>query len=41
MDTPDKEILKLWMNRAEKVRQSYSCDELLIVDYTTRILEKL
>ncbi|MCE7741802.1 MAG: hypothetical protein GOP50_05035 [Candidatus Heimdallarchaeota archaeon] len=41
MDDPDKEILKLWLNRAEKFVRSYSCDELLIVDYTTRLLEKL
>ncbi len=41
MDDPDKEILKLWLNRAEKFVQSYSCDELLVVDYTTRLLEKL
>ncbi len=41
MDNPDKEILKLWLNRAEKFTQSYSCDELLIIDYATRLLEKM
>jgi tetratricopeptide (TPR) repeat protein len=41
MDYPDKEILKLWLKRAEKFVQTYSCDELLIVDYASRLLEKL
>ncbi len=41
MDNPDKEILKLWLNRAERFLQTYSCDELLIIDFTRRLLEKL
>ena len=41
MDNPDKEILKLWLKRAENFTQSYTCDELLIIDYATRLLEKL
>ena len=41
MEKPDKEILRLWLNRAEKFLESYGCDELLIVDYTKRLLEKL
>jgi hypothetical protein len=41
MDNPDKEILKLWLGRAETFTHAYSCDELLIVDYAQRLLEKM
>lgn len=41
MDNPDKEILKLWLGRAEEFTHTYSCDELLIIDYAQRLLEKL
>ncbi|TFG09184.1 hypothetical protein EU534_02370 [Candidatus Heimdallarchaeota archaeon] len=41
INNPDKEILKLWLNRAKRFIHSYSCDELLVVDYTERLLEKL
>ena len=41
IENPDKEILKLWLNRAKEFISSYSCDELLILDYTERLLEKL
>ena len=41
MSNPDKEILKLWLNRAEQYIQSYGCDELLVVDYAERLLEKI
>jgi tetratricopeptide (TPR) repeat protein len=41
MNDPDKEILKLWLGRAEKYAHLYSCDELLIMDYAERLLEKL
>ena len=41
LDNPDKEILKLWLNRAKEYIQSYNCDDLLIVDYAERLLEKL
>ena len=41
MDEPDKEILKLWLGRAETFIHAYSCDELLIIDYAKRLLEQL
>ena len=41
MNNPDKEILKLWLKRANSFLHSYSCDELLVVDCAARLLEKL
>ena len=40
MKQVDKELLALWIRRAEKFVSSYACDDLLIYDYAKRILNE-
>ncbi len=38
MNTMDKELLSLWLERTSEFHDIYSCDELLICDYAQRII---
>ncbi|MHA1218023.1 MAG: hypothetical protein ACTSO5_04970 [Candidatus Heimdallarchaeaceae archaeon] len=40
MNQVDKELLALWLERAEKFVPSYACDDMLIYDYAIRILDE-
>ena len=40
MKQVDKELLALWIERAEKYVSSYACDDMLVYDFAKRILNE-